>query len=151
MFRYFGGLGWPSKFELDCRVTRSFGKNRQIFQKVAQKVSKPKNAKIKQSSNWKSKISTSNHFWNLKYLQQTMFWHAYLGENVIDLLKPKITQNVAITLGYFIFSKNYNEEWTSKSSPIGEKSPNLVTLLNGSFPTIPGWPEFWKNALYFQK
>jgi hypothetical protein len=30
---------------------------------------------------------------------------AYLGENVINLLKQKVAQNVAISLGYFIFKK----------------------------------------------
>jgi hypothetical protein len=33
----------------------------------------------------------------------------YIGENVINLLKQKVAQNVAISLGYFIFSKNHNE------------------------------------------
>jgi hypothetical protein len=47
---------------------------------------------------------------------------AYLGENLINLFKQK----VAIILGYFILSKNNNKP--PKSSPIGKKSPNLVTL-----------------------
>jgi hypothetical protein len=38
-----------------------------------------------------------------------MFETAYLGENVINLLQQKAAQNVAIPLGYFIFSKNHNE------------------------------------------
>jgi hypothetical protein len=33
----------------------------------------------------------------------------YLGEIVINLLKQKVAQNVTISLGYFIFSKNHNE------------------------------------------
>ncbi len=33
----------------------------------------------------------------------------YLGENVINLLKPKVAQNVANSLGYFIISKNHSE------------------------------------------
>jgi hypothetical protein len=37
------------------------------------------------------------------------FEHAYLGENVIDLPKQKIAQNVIFTLGYLIFKKNHNE------------------------------------------
>jgi hypothetical protein len=41
-----------------------------------------------------------------------MFLMCLLGENVKDLLKQKIAQNVIITLGYFIFSKNPNK--TSK-------------------------------------
>ena len=46
-----------------------------------------------------------------------------LGKNVTtDLLKQKVAQNVAITLGYFIFSKNHDEPpkvalWV-KNSPI---------------------------------
>jgi hypothetical protein len=32
-----------------------------------------------------------------------------LGENLVNLQKPKIAQNVAISLGYFIVSKNHNE------------------------------------------
>jgi len=34
------------------------------------------------------------------------FETAYIGENVKNLLKQKVDQNVAISLGYFIFSKN---------------------------------------------
>jgi hypothetical protein len=34
---------------------------------------------------------------------------AYLNKNPIDLLKQKIAQNITITLGYFIHSKNNNE------------------------------------------
>jgi hypothetical protein len=34
------------------------------------------------------------------------FVTAYLGENEIYLLKQTVTQNVAISLGYFIFSKS---------------------------------------------
>ncbi len=33
----------------------------------------------------------------------------YLSENVKDLLKQKVAQYVAISLGYFIFPKNHNE------------------------------------------
>jgi hypothetical protein len=33
------------------------------------------------------------------------FETAYLGENVINLLKQKVAQKVAIILGYFILSK----------------------------------------------
>jgi hypothetical protein len=53
---------------------------------------------------------------------------AYLGGNVVNLLKQKVSQNVTISLGYFIFSKN---QMSPKSSPIGEKLPNLVTLQTG--------------------
>jgi hypothetical protein len=37
------------------------------------------------------------------------FETAYLGKNVINLLKQKIAQKVTIIWGYFIFSKNHNE------------------------------------------
>jgi hypothetical protein len=32
-----------------------------------------------------------------------------LGESAINLLKPKVAQNVVISLGYSVFSKNHNE------------------------------------------
>jgi hypothetical protein len=34
---------------------------------------------------------------------------AYLAENTTNLLKQKVAQNVAISLGYFIFPKNHNK------------------------------------------
>jgi hypothetical protein len=34
---------------------------------------------------------------------------AYLGENLINLLKQKVAQKVTIILGYMILSKNNNE------------------------------------------
>jgi hypothetical protein len=37
------------------------------------------------------------------------FETAYFGENVINLVKQKVAQNVIIILGYFIFSKNHTE------------------------------------------
>jgi hypothetical protein len=64
-----------------------------------------------------------------KYIQQSFFETrkpcfvtAYLGENLINLLK----QNVAIILGYFILSKNRNEP--PKVAQLVKKTPNLVTL-----------------------
>jgi hypothetical protein len=33
----------------------------------------------------------------------------YLGENAMNLLRQNVAQNVTISLGYFIFSKNHNE------------------------------------------
>ncbi len=42
---------------------------------------------------------------------------------MIDLIK-KVAQNVAISLDYY----NFLQLQASKSSPIDEKSPNLVTL-----------------------
>jgi hypothetical protein len=47
-----------------------------------------------------------------------------LGENANKIE----AQGVNLSLGYFFFSKNHNE--TIKSSLIGAKSPNLVTLLS---------------------
>jgi hypothetical protein len=37
------------------------------------------------------------------------FETAYLGENLLNLLKQKIAQKIAMILGYFILSKNHNE------------------------------------------
>jgi hypothetical protein len=34
-----------------------------------------------------------------------MFETAYLGENVMNLVKQKVAQNVAISFGYCIFKK----------------------------------------------
>jgi hypothetical protein len=48
-----------------------------------------------------------------------------LAENVKDLLKQKIAQNVTISLGYFNFSKNHEP---LKVGHLAKKSPNLVTL-----------------------
>jgi hypothetical protein len=42
-------------------------------------------------------------FENSKCIQRPCFETAYLGDNVIDLLNQKAAQNVAISLGYFIF------------------------------------------------
>jgi hypothetical protein len=42
------------------------------------------------------------------------------------LLKKKVAQKVAISLGYFISKKL---QGASQSSPIGEKSSNLVTVI----------------------
>jgi hypothetical protein len=36
------------------------------------------------------------------------FETAYLGESVINSLQQKVAQNITISLGYFIFSKNHN-------------------------------------------
>jgi hypothetical protein len=43
------------------------------------------------------------------------------------LLKQKVAPKVAIILSYFILSKNHNEP--PKVAHIGEKLPNLVTLV----------------------
>ncbi len=47
------------------------------------------------------------------------FETSYLGENIEKRLNQKVAQNVDNSLGYAIFLK---------SSPTGEKSPNLITL-----------------------
>jgi hypothetical protein len=72
----------------------------QIFQRIAPKVAKSKRPKYLQTP----KHLHQTTFETLKYLQQTM-----LGKNVINLLKHKLAQKVAINLGYFILSKNHNE------------------------------------------
>jgi hypothetical protein len=40
---------------------------------------------------------------------KSCFETAYLGQNLIYLLKQKVAQKDAIILGYFILSKNHNE------------------------------------------
>ncbi len=53
-----------------------------------------------------SKVSTSNHFWNLKKTcSKPCFETAYLGKNVMNLLDQKVAKNVDNSLGYFIFWK----------------------------------------------
>jgi hypothetical protein len=56
---------------------------------------------------------------------------AYLGENVKHSFKQKVAQNVAISLGYFIFSKSCNEH--PKVAQLAENhpiwSPWLIHLL----------------------
>jgi hypothetical protein len=88
------------------RVTRKIVKNCQFF------LNAPKVAKSKKGQNIynKAQFECSKHiqqttFETLKYLQKTYFESAYLGENIIKLLKQK----VAIILGYFILSKNHNK------------------------------------------
>ncbi len=83
-------------------------KNHPIFQKVAQKVSKQKKYqnignKVQIES---PKCLHQTMFETSKYLHWTIFQCAFLGKNIIDLLKQKIAQNATITLGYFVFSKN---------------------------------------------
>jgi hypothetical protein len=99
-------------FDVYRKGDQKIGKKiRPIFQKVAKTVSKPKKAKI---STTKLKLKAQNIY--IKPLlkpQNTFnkpcFETAYLCENVINLLKQKVAQNVAISLGYFIFSKIHNE------------------------------------------
>jgi hypothetical protein len=56
-----------------------------------------------------------------------------LGEN----LKQKVAQNVAITLGYFIFSKNHNE-------------PPKVAQLAKSRPIWSRWKRLALQKLYYK-
>jgi hypothetical protein len=44
-------------------------------------------------------------FETLKYLQQSYFETAYLGKNLINLLKQRVAKKVTIILGYFILPK----------------------------------------------
>ncbi len=76
-------------------------------------LSSPNSLKAKKGQN----IYNKAQFESPKHLHQTSwetyskpcFETAYLDENVINLVKPKVAQNVIISLGYFIFSKNHNE------------------------------------------
>jgi hypothetical protein len=106
------------------RVTR-FETNHPIFQKVSQTASKPKKAQI--STITKLNLKAQNIY--IKPLfkpyntcNKPCFEAAYLGENVINLHKQKVAQNIAISLGYFIFSKNHKKppivSQFSKSDPI---------------------------------
>jgi hypothetical protein len=87
--------GWPEDLK----------KNLPNFS-IAQKVTKPKKCQkyLQLRAIWKPKTYTPNHFRNHK-IPTT----AYLGEHAINLLQQKVAQNVTISLGYFIFSKNLNE------------------------------------------
>jgi hypothetical protein len=64
------------------------------------------------------------------------FETAYLGENAKKLLKQKVAQSVASSLGYFIFSKSHNGH--QKVARFG-KSPNLILRLQSACP--------WKKLL----
>jgi hypothetical protein len=44
----------------------------------------------------------------LNIYNKPCFEAAYLGENVLNLIKQKGALNITISLGYFIFSKNHN-------------------------------------------
>jgi hypothetical protein len=50
-----------------------------------------------------------------------------LGENEINLLQQKVAQKVAISFGYFMFSKNHKAP--PKVAQLVTKMPNLVTLI----------------------
>jgi hypothetical protein len=94
-----------------------------------------KSCQVKKGQN----IYIEAHFESLKHLHQTTFETlkkpynklcfetAYLGENVINLLKQKVAQKVMIILGYFILSKNLNEPpkvaHLAKNCPIWSPCP----------------------------
>jgi hypothetical protein len=101
-----------------------------IFQKVALTVSKQKKCQI---------IYNKAHLKSPKHLRQTnlkckntydksCFENANLGKNVINFHNSKGAQNVAISFGCFIFTKNHNEP--PKVAQLAKKSPNRVTLEN---------------------
>jgi hypothetical protein len=60
-----------------------------------------------------------------------------LGENVMNLLQQKVGKNVAISLGYFIFSKNHNEPpkvaQLVKNRPIGSPCLQQKKLIKNLF------------------
>jgi hypothetical protein len=66
----------------------------------------PKICQVKKGQNiyTKAQFESPKHlhqstFKTLKYLQQTMFRNCFLGKNVINLLKQKVVQKVAIIFG----------------------------------------------------
>jgi hypothetical protein len=82
-----------------------------IYQKVAKTVSKPK---ICQNIYNKEQFKVQNsyikpHSKTLKYYNKSCSETAYLRECVINLLNQKVSQNVIISLGYFILFKNCNK------------------------------------------
>jgi hypothetical protein len=92
-------------------VARRFEKNHPIFQKVAQKVSKSKKAKI---STTKLNLKAKNIYIKpllkpQKTNNKPCFETAYLGEYVINLLQQKSSLKCCHFFCYFIFSKNHNE------------------------------------------
>jgi hypothetical protein len=95
-----------------------------ICEKIAHlKKSSPNSLEAKKYRNIynKTHLESPKHlhqtlFEPLKYLQQSMFWKGLFGWN---LLKQKVAQNFAISLGYFIFSKNHDE--SPKVAQFGEK------------------------------
>ncbi len=91
--------GWPDGF---------WNNHPFLKKKVAKTVKKPKHANIKAQFECPKHLHQAPSE-TLKYLQQLFLVTTYLAENVKHLLKQKWAQNIAISLGYFIFSKNQNE------------------------------------------
>jgi hypothetical protein len=110
------------------RMTRRLAKNCQIFERIAQKVA---NSKQGQTIYNKAQFESPKHlhqttFETLKYLHQACFETTYLGKNVINLLKQKVAKKSPL----FSATSSFQKIIMSLCSPIGEKLPNLVTLLN---------------------
>ncbi len=58
---------------------------------------------------------------------------AYLGENVLNLPKQKVAQNVSISLRYLIFSKGHN--WLPKIAQLVKNCPsgyNVCHIISGN-------------------
>ncbi len=121
------------------RVTRRSEENRPIFQKVARKVVELWGRYFGFFGLTSKSINHLHQttFENLKYPQQSMYWNFLFSWNTEKFLKQKVAQNVDNSLGYIIFSK---------SSPIGVKSHNLVTL------SVLNWTQanqlHWKTQLH---
>jgi hypothetical protein len=76
----------------------------------------PKSCKVKKGQNTykKAQFESPKHqqqttFDTLKYLQLPCLENAYLDETLINLLKQKVSKNVAIILGYFVLPKHHDE------------------------------------------
>jgi hypothetical protein len=113
------------------RVTRRLEKNIcQIFQTIAQKV-----ASLKTQNIYIKPLLKPYNTYN-----KPCFETVYLGKNVINLLKQKVAQKVAIILGYFIFSKNHNEPpkvaQMAKNCPIWSPWSNQMSFLEAFCPIM---------------
>ncbi len=102
-------LNWETF--LSFQVDQKIGKKCPMFLKVAKTVAnRPKMPKLYTEAQIECpKYLNKNNFETLKYLQQTMFWNDLFRWKCKSLLTEKVAQNVAISLGYFVFSKNNNE------------------------------------------
>ncbi len=90
-----------------------FGWNFENFHPIFQSIPSSVQAKKGQNIYDKAQFESPKHlnitnFETLKYLLQTMFWNC-LVEHVTNLLQQKVAQNITISFGYFVFSKNHNE------------------------------------------
>ncbi len=90
---------------------RGWPENLKKIHSIFLNVSKAKRPKyLQQNSIWKLKnIYTKALLKPKNAYNKLCFESAYLGENVINLLRQKAAQNIAISLGYFICSRNHNE------------------------------------------